>query len=175
MHYTLIYDLMRDGRVGLFFPGLGLALLVVGVGMRMLWHRSALFSVFLILAGLFTLLAAGALPLWDDYRAKAAVRRGEAKMVEGTVSDWRLTRSRQARANRTGPVSYTYFEHFSVGGVAFHLTWGNLEAGFNNQGSDDGKAQVPISTGDGVRIWYLAPDKLIQNPRIVRFEMASAR
>ncbi|WP_157043509.1 hypothetical protein [Nitrobacter hamburgensis] len=173
MHYTLIYDVVRDGRVGLVFPSLGVALLVVGIGMRMLWPRSMLFSIFLILVGLFTLVAAGALPWWDDHRAKAAVHRGEAKMVEGPVNDWRLTRSRQARS-KGSKVHYNYFEHFTVGGVAFHLTWGNLEAGFNNQGSDDGKQHTRIADGDNVRIWYLPPDKLISTPRIVRFETAAA-
>lgn len=175
MHYTLIYDLMRDGRVGLFFPGLGLALLVVGLGMRLLLHRSMLFSVFPIVVGLFTLLAAGALPLWDDYRAKAAVRRGEARMVEGPVGNWRLTRSKPRRTGTSSQVSYSYFEHFSVSGVEFLLKWGNLEAGFNNQGSNDGKPKIRIADGDSVRIWYLPPDKLIPTPRIVRFETASGQ
>lgn len=172
MHYALIYDLTRDGGTELFHPGFGLAALIIGLGMRFLWHRPIPFNGFLIIAGVVFLLGAGALPLWDDYRAKAAVRRGEAKMVEGQVSNWRLARS---KPNRTGRrFFYSYFEYFSVGGTDFLLKWGNLEAGFNNQGSHNGMPNTRIADGDNARIWYLEPDRLISTPRIVRFELAPA-
>src|SRR3546814_18423180 len=73
-----------------------------------------------IAIGVFTILAAGAVPWWDQRRVTQAVANGEAKQDEGPIRDWRVTRGHRKRQS-TGVYLSNPSEHFSVGGVDFDL------------------------------------------------------
>src|SRR3546814_14140689 len=75
-----------------------------------------------IAIGVFTILAAGAVPWWDQRRVTQAVANGEAKQVEGPIRDWRVTRGHRKRQS-TGVYLYNHYEHFSVGGKIGRASW----------------------------------------------------
>src|SRR3546814_5386862 len=97
-----------------------------------------------IAIGVFTILAAGAVPWWDQRRVTQAVANGEAKQVEGPIRDWRVTRGHRKRQS-TGVYLYNHYEHFSVGGIDFDIDWDALEAGFANRGSTEEKPTVRLA------------------------------
>lgn len=171
MTYTTVYDIANDS-VGLQFPLIGLGLILVGVVMKWGFGKAGRFSYPLIAVGIFTVLAAGALPWWDYRRVTQAVANGEAKQVEGPIRDWRVTRGR-GRRQGTGVYSYNHYEHFSVGAVDFAIEWGALEAGFANRGSTEENPTVRLSNGMPARIWYLPIDGPDKPPRITRIDLGA--
>ena len=93
MTYTTVYDIANDS-VGLWFPLLGLGLILVGAVMKWRFGQSGWSSYPFIAIGIFTILAAGAVPWWDYCRVTQAVANGEAQRVEGPIHDWRMARGR---------------------------------------------------------------------------------
>ena len=172
MTYVPVYDVANDG-VGLYFPLLGLGLILVGAVMKWVFGKAGLHCYPLMAIGVFTILAAGALPWWDYRRVTQAVANGEAKRVDGPIRDWRIARVRGMRTGVTSNFSYTYYELFSVGAVDFDIEWGSLEAGFTNRGSTKGNPAIHLADGMAARIRYLPIDGPGKPPRIVRLELAS--
>lgn len=170
MHYTTVYDIANDG-VGLQFPLIGLALILAGGVLKWGFGKQ---GMLLIVVGIFTLVAAGAVPWWDLDRVRQAVARGEAMQVEGPIRDWRVVRGRGIRTGSSSSYTYSHYELFSVGDVDFDITWNSLEAGFKNHGSTEKKRTVQLLNGIPARIWYLPSDSPGKPPRIVRIDLSVA-
>jgi len=171
MIYTTVYDIANDG-VGLWFPLLGLGLILVGAVMKWRFGKPGWLSYPPIVIGVFTIFASGAVPWWDYRRITQAVANGEAQQVEGPIHDWRIARGR-GRRQSTGVTSYDHYEHFAVGKVAFDIQWGSLEAGFANRGSTEDKPTIQLANGMPARIWYLPIDGPDKPPRIVRIDLGA--
>lgn len=171
MTYATVYDIANDS-VGLQFPLIGLALILVGAVMKWGFGKSGWSSYPIIVIGVFTILASGAVPWWDYRRVTQAVARGEAKQVEGPIHDWRMARARGKRRS-TGATFYSHYERFSVGDVDFDVNWGALEAGFANRGSTEEKPTVRLANGIPARIWYLPIDGPGKPPRITRIDLGT--
>lgn len=171
MTYTTVYDIANDS-VGLWFPLFGLGMIVAGSVMKWGFGRSGWSSYPLMAIGVFTILAAGAVPWWDYRRVTQAVAKGEAKRVEGPIRDWRILRGR-GRRQSTGGYLYSHYERFSVGDVDFDVYWNALEAGFANRGSTEEKRAVQLANGMPARIWYLPIDGSDKPPRIVRIDLGA--
>lgn len=169
MTYTTVYDFANDS-VGAQFPLLGLTLILLGVVLKWRFGKSGLTSYPLIAIGIFTILASGAVPLWDHNRVAQAVAKGEARQVEGPISNHRIVRG--ARLSKSSRF-YTHFERFSVGKVDFEIYWDVLEAGFANSGSREDDPCVRLSNGMMARIRYLPIDGPDKPPRIVRIDLGS--
>src|SRR3546814_506827 len=172
MTYTTVYDIANDS-VGLQFPLIGLALIIVGAAMKWGFGKPGWTSYPPIGFGLFLILATGAVPWWDQHRVAQVVARGGAQQVEGPIHDWRLTRVRGKRRS-TGSYSYSHYEYFSVGPVAFRINWDALEAGFANRGSTEEKPAVRLANGMAARIWYVPIDGPGKPPRIVRIDLGAS-
>lgn len=171
MTYTTVYDIANDS-VGFWFPLIGLGLILVGAAMKWRFGKSGWSSYPFIAIGIFTILAAGAVPWWDYRRVTQAVANGEAQRVEGPIHDWRIARGRKKRQS-TGVTLYSRYEHFAVGSVAFDIHWGALEAGFANRGSTEENPTVRLANGMPARIWYLPIDGPDKPPRIVRIDLGA--
>ena len=171
MTYTTVYDIANDS-VGLWFPLLGLGLILVGAVMKWRFGQSGWSSYPFIAIGIFTILAAGAVPWWDYCRVTQAVANGEAQRVEGPIHDWRMARGRKKRQS-TGVTLYSRYEHFAVGSVDFDIHWDALEAGFANRGSTEEKPTLRLANGMPARIWYLPVDGPGKPPRIVRIDLGA--
>lgn len=174
MTYTTVYDFANDsiGSIGLQFPLLGLAFILVGAALKWLFKKSGRWCYPIMGIGIVTLFASGALPWWDHDRIARAVANGEARQVEGPIGNWRLQRARSGKTGTTTRYGYTYYERFSVGGVDFDVEWDSLEAGFANRGSTEGHPAVRLTNGMEARIWYVPVDRLGKPRRIVRLDLA---
>src|SRR3546814_12054081 len=104
MTYTTVYDIANDS-VGLQFPLIGLALIIVGAAMKWGFGKPGWTSYPPIGFGLFLILATGAVPWWDQHRVAQVVARGGAQQAEGPIHDWRLTRARGKRRRKNGRAS----------------------------------------------------------------------
>jgi len=171
MSYTTVYDIANDS-VDWQFPLIGLALILIGAVMKWGFGKSGWNSYPIMAIGVFTILASGAVPLWDYRRVTQAVARGEAKQVEGRIHDWRIARGR-GRRKSTDTTFYSHYERFSVGDVDFDVNWGALEAGFANRGSTEEKPAVRLANGMPARIWYLPIDGPGKPPRITRIDLGA--
>ena len=170
MTYTTVYDIANDS-VGLQFPLIGLAFIIAGAAMKWGFGKPGRFAYPLIAIGIFTALAAGALPWWDYRRVTQAVANGGAKQVEGPIHDWRVVRGKPVTKDSH---FYSHYELFSVGSVAFRINWGALEAGFANRGSTEEKPAVRLANGMAARIWYVPIDGPGKPPRIVRIDLGAS-
>lgn len=170
MHFVQVYDIANDS-IGIYTPLFGLGLVLVGMVLRWGLGRSGADFYLLVGAGIFVILAAGAVPLWDYHRIQSAAARGEALQVEGPVVGWHIRRTGRVRARIGSGFAYTYHEIFSVGGVDFDVEWGALEAGFSNRGSRKGEPMIRLANAVA-RIRYLPVSTLNKTPRIVRLELA---
>ena len=170
MTYMTVYDIANDS-VSLQFPLIGLGLILLGVMMKWGFGKPGLYWYPIIGVGIFTLLASGALPLWDRNRVLRAVAGGEAKQVEGPIHDWRIVRGRGQRHGSS--TFYSHYERFSVGNVDFDVEWGALEAGFTNRGSTEEHPAIRLSNGMAARIRYLPIDGPGKPPRIVRIDLGA--
>lgn len=171
MHYTTVYDFVGD-HPSLYFPLIGLGLMVVGAIMKWGFGKFGAFSYVVMVIGLFVILAAGALPWWDYNRVRHAVANGEAKQVAGVIHDWRVVRLRGTRSANTNH-QYNHNEYFSVGAIDFKYEWGSLEAGFANRGSKEDHPTVRLANGMTARVWYVSVGDPKHPPRIVRLDLAS--
>ncbi|HEX2813661.1 MAG TPA: TPM domain-containing protein [Sphingopyxis sp.] len=172
MGYTTVYDIANDS-VDWQFPLIGLALILVGAVMKWGFGKAGWNSYPIMVIGFFTVLASGAVPLWDYRGVTQAVANGEARQVEGPIHDWRLVRARGKRKS-TGATFYAHNERFAVGNVAFDINWGALEAGFANRGSTEEKPAVRLANGMPARIRYVPIDGPGKPPRIVRIDLGAS-
>lgn len=172
MTYTTVYDIANDS-VGLQFPLIGLAFIIAGAVMKWGFGKAGWTSYPLMAIGVFTVLASGAVPWWDQRRVTQAVANGEARQVEGPIHDWRLERVSRKRKSSDAH-AYSHYEYFSVGPVAFRINWGALEAGFANRGSTEEKPAVRLANGMAARIRYVPIDGPDKPPRIVRIDLGAS-
>jgi hypothetical protein len=167
MPYSVLYDIQQEPP---FYPGnawLAGGLFCLGAIwtlVRKRQQRSATTGYVLMgFASLFALIGIG-LMSWDHHRLLQAIKRGEAKVVEGPVQSWGTERQRTARKDRH---EYTTYERFYVGNeVWFGYRWEVEQAGFHNQTSP----KVAFRNGMLVRATYLYADGEDSPPRIVRLE-----
>jgi amino acid transporter len=168
--FTLVYDVTREFPP-LWFPGVGLALTILGAfvwryrhRMEDWWHgpfrnhaslRTAFAAVYLGFMIYWTSTATFAL-VRHYGSARRALRDGSASVVEGPVLDF-----------YSMPYSGHDTERFTVQGVHFAYSDFEMTGGFRNSQSHGG----PLAAGVFVRIHY---DQRFHRPRILKLEIRNA-
>jgi hypothetical protein len=154
VEYNVVFDVTQSGPRYLWFPAIGLIMVVVGIPLfrqrktvtgstRIIAHVMLPFALFWT-AGTFIAVVAQYLSL------ASALRTGRCEVVEGVVT-----------AFHPMPAAGHENEWFVVGGCRFDYSDYRLTAGFNNTSSHGG----PLRQGLRVRIHH-------RNGAIARLEIA---
>jgi hypothetical protein len=179
MQYRTVYDIALEPAVAIEAVWLSAGFILVGTAWAVIRRfrdqqretpaprTGTATSTVLIGFGVLIAVIGVGLMGWDHWRLVQAVRKGEARVVEGPIQSWSTERVRRGSSSKR---EYNTYEQFYVGDSIWFGYYQDVgQAGFHN-----GKRElVPLANGMRVRASYLYADGRDKPPRIVKLEVAA--